>query len=93
MTDQRPTDLQTTDPQTSATILFFPGVRRDRAECDDIAAAVAAAVLAGKVQRFPAGARTLPAPKAPPAPNVCFSGDAGGRVLPFRGLIDDEDGA
>jgi hypothetical protein len=47
----------------TAQILLFTGVRRDPATgCEDIAALIAAAELAGKVRRFPAGLRVLPAP-------------------------------
>jgi hypothetical protein len=46
---------------TTAKILLFTGVRRDPATGkDDIEALIEAAVLAGKVRRFPMGHRTLP---------------------------------
>ncbi|MFN7608945.1 MAG: hypothetical protein ACK5PJ_06430 [Ralstonia sp.] len=48
------------EPAT-AKILLFTGVRRDpRTGKDDIEALIQAAVLAGKLRRFPMGPRALP---------------------------------
>lgn len=98
MTDARVPSHSAPETATpsSAQILLFTGIRRDRAGQMDTASLVAAAVLAGRVRRFPAGLRALPPPMAPALrflenPAACSGGGMVER-RPGLAVYDGEDG-